>query len=284
MLKVLEVALAEEGYLEKASNTMLDDKTGNAGSANFTKYARDLDNLGNFYNGNKNGYAWCDVFVDWCFVQAYGVEKAKLLLCQPSNSMGAGCTYSAQYYKNNGQFYTSGPKIGDQIFFGNTNESTHTGLIYAVDSTRIYTIEGNTSGASGVIPNGGGVCRKSYLLGYNGIYGYGRPNYALVNENSTNTTIVATTITATATSTTVSTSTTKVINVTLNELQRGDESEQVKAMQILLSGRGYSVGKDGCDGEFGNNTYLALMAFQGKNGLTKDGICGANTWNKLLKG
>ena len=41
----------------------------------------------------------------------------------------------------------------------------------------VYTIEGNTSVASGVIANGGGVCRKKYSLSYNRIYGYGRPEY-----------------------------------------------------------------------------------------------------------
>ena len=80
--KVLAIAKAEVGYLEKRNNSNLDSKTANAGTANYTKYARDLDAIG-FYNGRKNGYAWCDVFVDWCFVQAYGAENAKKLLCQP---------------------------------------------------------------------------------------------------------------------------------------------------------------------------------------------------------
>ena len=36
------IALAEVGYLEKASNEQLNDKTANAGKKNFTKYARDM--------------------------------------------------------------------------------------------------------------------------------------------------------------------------------------------------------------------------------------------------
>lgn len=40
--KVITIALAEVGYLEKASNAQLDDKTANAGKKNFTKYARDM--------------------------------------------------------------------------------------------------------------------------------------------------------------------------------------------------------------------------------------------------
>lgn len=60
---LLAIAAAEVGYHEKASNANLDSKTGNAGSANFTKYSRDLAAAG-YYNGNKQGVAWCDVFVD----------------------------------------------------------------------------------------------------------------------------------------------------------------------------------------------------------------------------
>lgn len=177
--KVIEIALGEVGYLEKASNKNLDDKTANAGRKNYTKYARDLDAIKGFYNGKKNGYAWCDMFVDWCFVTAFGVDDALRLLCQPKRSGGAGCGYSRTYYKNKKQFYKKNPLPGDQIFFWKTDKSglAHTGLVYAVDKTYVYTVEGNTSGASGVIANGGGVCKKKYKLSYWKIYGYGRPKY-----------------------------------------------------------------------------------------------------------
>ena len=178
--KVIKVALDEVGYLEKKSNSNLYDKTANAGSGNYTKYAYEFDTkYKNFYNGRKNGFAYCDVFVDWCFVQAYGAEIAKSLLCQPNKSYGAGCGWSMKHYKNKGQFHTQSPKIGDQIFFWNSKKTgvAHTGLVYNVDNTYVYTIEGNTSGASGVIANGGGVCKKKYILTYNRIVGYGRPKY-----------------------------------------------------------------------------------------------------------
>ena len=103
--RLIATAKAEEGYLEKATNAQLDSKTANAGSNNWTKYARDLDNIGNIYNGKKNGYAWCDVFVDWCFIKTFGVDLAMKLLCQPYGGAGAGCTYSVQYYKQKGQFH-----------------------------------------------------------------------------------------------------------------------------------------------------------------------------------
>lgn len=182
--RVIATARAEEGYLEKATNSNLDSKTANAGSNNWTKYARDLDNIGTIYNGKKNGYAWCDVFVDWCFIVTFGLELAMKLLCQAYKGAGAGCTSSAQYYKNKNQFYKSNPKPGDQIFFttdgGKT--SSHTGLVIAVDNKRVYTIEGNTSSATGVVANGGCVREKSYLLTYANIYGYGRPDWTLVEN------------------------------------------------------------------------------------------------------
>lgn len=172
---VLKIALAEVGYLEKAGNSNLDSPTGNAGYNNYTKYARDLASAG-YYNGNKNGYAWCDVFVDWCFYKAYGKVKGQEIECQ-TGPYGAGCTMSAQYYKAQGRF-DKAPQVGDQIFFyDSAGVIGHTGLVYAVNSTTVYTVEGNTSGASGVVANGGGVCKKSYSRGYGRIAGYGHPKY-----------------------------------------------------------------------------------------------------------
>lgn len=168
--KVLAVAAAEIGYKEKASNAQLDDKAANAGSANYTKYARDFDQkYPKWYNGKKNGFAWCDMFVDWCFLTAFGYEKALALLCQPERSTGAGCTYSAGFYKAKGQFYTSNPKPGDQIFFGTSiSNCTHTGIVEKADGSKVYTIEGNTSDQ---------VARRSYALNDSKIVGYGRPKY-----------------------------------------------------------------------------------------------------------
>lgn len=188
--RFLAVAAAEVGYCEKRSNAQLDSKTSNAGSANYTKYAKELDALKSFYNGAKQGFAWCDVFVDWCMVEAFGVELALKLLCQPQKSTGAGCTYSAQFYRSAGRWATS-PTPGDQIFFTRDGKTSHhTGIVDRVDATTVYTIEGNTSSASGVVPNGGMVCRKSYPRTSSLILGYGRPNWALVPETRTSRQIV----------------------------------------------------------------------------------------------
>ena len=173
--KVIAIAEQEVGYHEKASNAKLDDKTANSGSGNWTKYARDLDDLGDFYNGGKNGFAWCDVFVDDCFVKAYGKEAAMKLLCQPLRSAGAGCYYSAMYYRQKGQFHTQGPQVGDQIFFSyKAGEVSHTGLVVAVTGGYVTTIEGNTSDQ---------VAHRSYALGSGSIYGYGRPDWSLGGDD-----------------------------------------------------------------------------------------------------
>lgn len=188
--KLLKVALAEVGYTEKKSKSNLDNKTANAGSNNYTKYARDLDAISGFYNGKKQGYAWCDVFADWCFVTAFGEELARKLTRQTKGrTLGAGCKYSMGYYRNDGNFYTA-PKVGDQIFFyGSTDNKidktkiAHTGLVYEVSASEVVTIEGNARETYGVTPNGGMVCIKRYPISYEYIAGYGRPDYSLVTEN-----------------------------------------------------------------------------------------------------
>ena len=59
--KVLEIALAEVGYLEKKSAKDLDSKTANAGYNNYTKYGRDMTrDIGSPFTPNA---AWCCTFV-----------------------------------------------------------------------------------------------------------------------------------------------------------------------------------------------------------------------------
>lgn len=182
--RLISIALAEEGYLEKRNTEQLDEKTANAGDRNYTKYARDLDKI-SYFNGRKQGVAWCAVFVSWCFQKTFGKALALKLQCQPTTSnSGAGCNSAMRYYKNKGQLYTY-PEWGDQVFFwssGSTAEAGHTGIVEAVRDNRVYTIEGNTSSGAEVIANGGAVCRKSYLLTNSRIAGYGRPDWRLAQD------------------------------------------------------------------------------------------------------
>ena len=186
--KVIDIALAEVGYLEKASASQLDDKTANAGSGNYTKYSRDLAKYP-FFNGRKQGVAWCAVFCAWCYDKAYGKAAALKLLCQPTkpaNNAGAGCKYARNYFKNKGQLHDS-PQPGDIIFFYSKDRSQiqHQGIVYKVDSSKVYTVEGNTSSASGVVANGGAVAKKSYSLNYERLAGFGRPDWGIAQTAET---------------------------------------------------------------------------------------------------
>lgn len=279
--KVIALALAEVGYLEKKSDDQLDNQTANAGSANYTKYARDLDAIGDFYNGKKQGYAWCDVFVDWCFVQAYGVEAALKLLCAKPKSSGAGCTYSLNYYIAAGQYHkrTDKPEVGDQIFFGSVGNSNHTGIVYKVDDTTVYTVEGNTSGADGVVPNGGAVCKKSYPLASSAIAGYGRPKYSdgfnggeITAEDKPE---------PTPEPEPEKPAETKPV-FDPPELKTGDKGAAVKKLQHLLLDCGCSVGPDGADGDFGSRTASAVRLVQKKLGRPMTGAADAWIWAALI--
>lgn len=165
--RLLQIARNEIGYHEKQSNACLDDKTANSGSNNWTKYARDLAAAG-YYNGNKNGFAWCDVFTDWCFYQLAGKDarKAQDIQCQ-TGDLGAACKYSAQYYKQQNR-WSGEPQVGAQIFFFYDGDINHTGIVEKFDSSTVTTIEGNSSDQ---------VARRTYQRNYNAISGYGLPKF-----------------------------------------------------------------------------------------------------------
>lgn len=79
--------------------------------------------------------------------------------------------------------------------------------------------------------------------------------------------------------------TASALNVTgLPLLRYGDKGECVRSAQLLLTGRGYSCGRCGADGEIGQDTYNAIIAFQRASGLQQDGIIGAQTWARLIGG
>lgn len=183
--KLIETALSEVGYLEKSWDaynkdpSVIYDKTKGAGSDNITKYNYEMHKI--YPQTMDFGAAWCDSFVDWCFYKVFGVSTAKSLL----NGFDDYTVSSAKAYKDKGAYTkgTKGIKPGDQIFFKNSTRICHTGLVVAVDSDTIYTVEGNTSPQTNkpsVEANGGGVWTKEYPFGYERIDGYGRPPYEKV--------------------------------------------------------------------------------------------------------
>jgi hypothetical protein len=167
--KLINYASKWIGYCEKKSEQYLDDFKKNAGSGNFTCFARDYKK----YSGiDVQGQPWCDVFVDMCFINVFGVEIAKDLL----HGFSAYTPTSADNFKKYNEWFKT-PQVGDVIFFKNSNRICHTGIVYNVTKDRVYTIEGNTSGGTTLEANGGCVAKKNYTLSYNRIAGYGRPNY-----------------------------------------------------------------------------------------------------------
>lgn len=267
--KVIATAKAEVGYLEKKSNSNLDDKTANAGSNNYTKYWRDITN---WKLGNYQAQYWCAAFIFWCFVKTFGRDKAKkLLLHAPYIS----CATAGNLFKQAGRLYAE-PKVGDVVLFMKSSGTFgHTGLVYKVANGYFYTIEGNTSSVAGVVANGGAVAYKSYSVSGAKSSGhkFARPDYSLVG-----------TVTSSTTTKTNTTTTKKIPTLANSNLKKGSKGTQVGYLQQDLNYLNFK-GKDGrkltVDKEFGANTEYALKAFQKKYGLTVDGIYGSKSQAKM---
>ena len=173
---VVETASQELGYLEKDTNSQLDDKTANAatGKGNYTKYNRDMKLCA------LNDY-WCCSFVCWVFTQACGEDRQRAvkLLC---GQLSASCNSLMSNFKSSGRF-DKNPIVGDCVFFSGSRHSgaNHIGIVVGVDGSNVYTIEGNTSAGAGVQDNGGGVYFKIHPIA--SCLGFGHPNYESWEEN-----------------------------------------------------------------------------------------------------
>lgn len=66
--------------------------------------------------------------------------------------------------------------------------------------------------------------------------------------------------------------------VKLRTVRQGSDGGGVYLLQMLLKNKGYKLS---ADGQFGGETDYVVKAFQQKNGLLVDGICGQKTWSKL---
>ena len=253
--KVLAIALAEVGYLEKSSAASLYNKTANAGTGNYTKFNKELHDL----QPSNMDYpaAWCDAFVDWCFYKAFGADMARKMLCGTFDDYTVN---SAEYYKRAGRWYST-PKRGDQVFFRNSGGICHTGIVYNVAGSRVYTIEGNKSNAVR-------KCDYSTTDGY--IAGYGRPRYELVSTEKAEETKYTGHCTAKAV-----------------QLIKGDFGPAVKSLQAALSAHGYKGLNNSdlkIDGIFGDNTAHAVEALQRAVGMTgiNFGTVSTLTWQALI--
>ena len=170
---LIATARAEVGYLEKKSNSQLDDKTANAGYNNYTKYGRDV-------YPQYQAQAWCACFVSWCMMKTFGLETAKKLLKH----------WPYVYCPTLGNLFTkhANPQRGDIVIFYRGGTFAHTGIVTKVDGDAFFTIEGNTSGGTDIVANGGSVCSKYYYNSKLPGTKFCRPDYSLVtsilNSNS----------------------------------------------------------------------------------------------------
>lgn len=164
---LIATARAEVGYLEKKSNSQLDDKTANTGYNNYTKYWRDV-------YPQYQAEPWCAAFVSWCMMKTFGLETAKKLLKH----------WPYVYCPTLGSLFTkyANPQRGDIVIFYRNGTFTHTGLVTKVEGDKFYTIEGNTSAGTSIIANGGGVCAKSYYNSNLPGTKFCRPDYSIVTS------------------------------------------------------------------------------------------------------
>ena len=161
------------GYCGKTKNIDLDDPTALPGGL-FTCFARDLWMNGNsehYYNGNKNGFSYCCVFVDAMFYYAAGRNKDAAVAVKPTGSLGAGVKWSKGYMED---LIVEDPRPGDIVFFRSGGELCHTGIVTHVDDTTISTIEGNINGPvyNHVVGS------KTYKRTDSYIDSYARPRYS----------------------------------------------------------------------------------------------------------
>lgn len=128
----------------------------------------------------------------------------------------------------------------------NQGEADHIGVVEAVENGSITVIEGNYGNA---------VERRTVALNGRYLRGFIAPKYDAEAGN---------------------------INISFRELKLGDKGEEVRALQILLIGRGYACGLYGANGVFAEETKDALIRFQTAAGLDQTGIADAYTWAVLL--
>lgn len=200
---------------------------------------------------------------EWCatFVSAVSIACGATGIIPTECS----CIQMINLFKSLGSWQESDsytPKAGDVIFYDwkdngkgdNKAMPSHTGIVESVSNGIITVIEGN---------KGEAVARRNIAVNGRYIRGYGVPKY-------------------TGSVTTVTKE--KTVMIELRQLSKGATGEQVKTLQRLLLALGYKMNGYGADGSFGQATHNAVVAFQKAKGLAQDGIVGAQTWTKLLKG
>lgn len=160
---IVAIAENEVGYISKASDSQLEDKTGNPGQSGATPYTKYFKAA----TGSACGQ-WCAAFCWWCYDQAGCAEY----FC--GGHPYVSCGDIVNFYKKEGKFSnsTKDAKAGDLAFFDfNGGSDIHHVELICKDKLEsenyIITIGGNTH-ADG--QSGGPTCvakktRSSYVVG-----------------------------------------------------------------------------------------------------------------------
>lgn len=185
---------------------------------------------------------WCAAFVSAVGAEA-GAEKAIFPECS--------CPAMLQRYAQAGRRANKSALLepGDIVMYGE-NEPTHVGIITNVSGAALSTVEGNL---------GDSVAQRSIRKDDGRILCFCRPDYSALAGGGESVPTMAEG---------------RFAPKAVRYLRQGNTGEDVRAMQALLMLRGFSVGKDGADGEFGANTAQALRSFQRSRGLELDGVLG----------
>lgn len=194
-----------------------------------------------------SAYPWCMAFVWWCF------READLSSLFYDGKKTASCTTLMKWAKAAGRFVTGDYRPGDVVLYQIDDDAyaDHTGILERVEgSGRLVVIEGNTSDEVRRVTRDPSLLWGAYRPAWQEEGGSG-------DEEDGE-------------------------GLRLPELAYGASGGSVKAMQILLLGYGYKLPQYGADGDFGSETRTALRNYQLHNGLDTDGVCGVNTWRKLL--
>lgn len=150
--KVIALEREQQGYIEKASNKDLDSKTANKGTANFTKYSRDINNVGLM---GCQGQPWCCSSQFWIDLECFGKEIAlKLWNMTEKTYVGYNCFSTYNAFSKVGQVGKE-PKVGALVIF----TFSHAGRVLSIYTKNgkkyIECAEGNSS--SNLTDNNGGM-------------------------------------------------------------------------------------------------------------------------------
>lgn len=269
--KVIELAkkYADEGYHEEGNN--------------WTIFGQMLDQVGYFAPQQKNGQAWCMIFVDALFFMASDSEDdyskkydaQNYLGEQPAyNNYSAGCTYAANYFREIGHYYDiEDAYVGDVIYFGERGHESHVGIIIGLDYDddgdveTIYTVEGNKRDA---------VRYCQYNVSDKYIAGIGKATFFDYYDD-----LDVKPEPEPDPEPTPEPEPEKTVLIKLNELKRGSTGGQVNTLKALLNEFGF--GDLPLDGDFDWSTEQAVNQYKDRYGLEENGVVDAEMWNLILK-